>query len=74
MEVRKDLRLRCRRGDEEQHRDGHLDLFVLGGSAGFDRLFLNDGQGNFTDVSVAAGVCLYESVRRRILAKRAALR
>lgn len=38
------------------NRDGHLDLFVLGGSAGFDRLFLNDGQGNFTDVSVAAGV------------------
>lgn len=37
-------------------RDGSLDLFVLGGSGGFDRLFLNDGRGNFTDVSVAAGV------------------
>jgi hypothetical protein len=38
------------------NRDGFQDLFVIGGSAGFDRLYLNDGQGNFVDVSVAAGV------------------
>lgn len=37
------------------NRDGHLDLFVLGGSGGIDSLFINDGQGNFTDVSLAAG-------------------
>jgi hypothetical protein len=37
-------------------RDGDQDLFVIGGSGGFDRLYLNDGQGNFNDVSVAAGV------------------
>lgn len=38
------------------NRNGHLDLFVLGGSAGFDRLFINNGDGTFTDVSLAAGV------------------
>jgi hypothetical protein len=37
-------------------RDGDQDLFVLGGSGGFDRLFINDGQGNFNDVSLAAGI------------------
>ncbi len=37
-------------------RDGDQDLFVIGGSAGTDRLYLNDGTGNFTDVSAAAGI------------------
>ena len=38
------------------NRDGHQDLFILGGSGGFDRLFINDGQGGFNDVSLGAGV------------------
>jgi len=38
------------------NRDGHQDLFILGGSGGFDRLFINDGQGSFNDVSLGAGV------------------
>lgn len=37
-------------------RDGDQDLFVIGGSAGFDRLYLNNGDGTFTDISAAAGV------------------
>lgn len=37
-------------------RDGDQDLFVIGGSSGYDRLYLNDGTGNFTDISVSAGV------------------
>lgn len=37
-------------------RDGDQDFFAIGGSTGHDRLYLNDGSGNFTDVSVAAGV------------------
>ena len=37
-------------------RDGWQDLFVLGGSAGYDRLFMNNGDGTFTDVSLSAGV------------------
>ena len=36
--------------------DGDQDLFVIGGSTGYDRLYLNDGTGNFTDISIAAGI------------------
>lgn len=37
-------------------RDGDQDLFVTGGSAGFDRLYENNGDGTFTEVSAAAGI------------------
>ncbi len=38
------------------NRDGYLDLFVIGGGGGMDRLFLNNGNGTFTDVTLSAGV------------------
>lgn len=37
-------------------RDGWVDLFVIGGSAGVDRLFLNDRAGGFSDIAQQAGV------------------
>ncbi|RMF73353.1 MAG: CRTAC1 family protein, partial [Planctomycetota bacterium] len=37
-------------------RDGRQDLFVLGGGDGPDRLFINNGDGTFTDQAVAWGV------------------
>ncbi len=36
--------------------DGHPDVFVLGGALGTDKLFINDGAGNFTDQAPAWGV------------------
>ncbi len=36
--------------------DGDTDLFLLGGGHERDSLFLNDGQGGFTDVTEAAGL------------------
>ena len=37
-------------------RDGDQDLFVLGGSGGLDKLFINDGTGHFTDQALDWGV------------------
>lgn len=37
-------------------RDGHVDLFVLGGGRSPDRLYMNDGDGTFTDRAAAWGV------------------
>ncbi len=37
-------------------KDGDLDLFVLGGSAASDHLYINDGTGHFTDQAAAWGV------------------
>ncbi|USN99667.1 MAG: CRTAC1 family protein [Phycisphaeraceae bacterium] len=37
-------------------RDGDQDLFVLGGSTGVDKLFINDGAGHFTDQAAAWGL------------------
>jgi enediyne biosynthesis protein E4 len=37
-------------------RDGDQDLFVIGGSAGVDLLYWNDGNGNFTEGGAAAGI------------------
>lgn len=36
--------------------DGDLDLFLLGGSASADHLYINDGAGHFTDQAGAWGV------------------
>ncbi len=36
--------------------DGDQDLFVIGGSAGVDRLYINDGTGKFTENGAAAGI------------------
>ncbi len=36
--------------------DGDQDLFVIGGSAGIDRLYINDGTGNFSEQGEAWGV------------------
>ncbi|CAN0000701.1 unnamed protein product, partial [Chrysoparadoxa australica] len=36
--------------------DGDLDLFIIGGSATADHLYINDGTGNFTDQAAAWGV------------------
>ncbi len=36
--------------------DGDLDLFIIGGSASTDHLYINDGSGNFTDQAAAWGV------------------
>ena len=36
--------------------DGDQDLFVIGGSAGVDRLYINDGTGQFTEQGAAWGV------------------
>ena len=38
------------------NRDKHPDVFVLGGGREPDRLFLNDGDGTFTEASAAWGV------------------
>ncbi|MCA9304410.1 MAG: CRTAC1 family protein [Phycisphaerales bacterium] len=37
-------------------RDGDQDLFILGGSGGIDKLYINDGNGNFTDEALSWGV------------------
>ncbi len=37
-------------------RDGDQDLFILGGSASADHLYINDGTGNFVDMGAAAGI------------------
>lgn len=37
-------------------RDGDQDLFVIGGSAGVDLLYWNDGNGNFSEGGAAAGI------------------
>jgi hypothetical protein len=37
-------------------RDGDQDLFVVGGSAGVDRLYWNNGDGTFTEGAAAAGL------------------
>lgn len=37
-------------------RDGDQDVFAIGGSSGVDLLYWNDGNGNFTEGGVAAGV------------------
>ena len=37
-------------------RDGDQDLFILGGSASADHLYINDGTGNFVDRGAAAGI------------------
>lgn len=37
-------------------RDGDQDLFVIGGSGGIDLLYWNDGNGNFAEGGLAAGV------------------
>jgi hypothetical protein len=36
--------------------DGDQDLFILGGSASVDHLYINDGSGHFTDMGVSAGI------------------
>ena len=36
--------------------DGDLDLFIIGGSASRDHLYINDGTGHFTDQATAWGV------------------
>ncbi len=36
--------------------DGDLDLFIIGGSASTDHLYINDGTGHFTDEAAAWGV------------------
>lgn len=36
--------------------DGDQDLFVIGGSGGVDRLYINDGTGHFTEQGAAWGV------------------
>lgn len=36
--------------------DGDTDLFILGGGNHRDSLFVNDGAGNFTDITEAAGL------------------
>ena len=36
--------------------DGDQDLFVIGGSAGVDRLYINDGTGHFTEQGAAWGI------------------
>ena len=36
--------------------DGDQDLFILGGSASADHLYINDGTGHFADMGVAAGI------------------
>jgi len=36
--------------------DGDQDLFILGGSASYDHLYINDGTGHFTDMGAAAGI------------------
>jgi hypothetical protein len=36
--------------------DGDQDLFVVGGSAGVDRLYINDGSGHFTEQGAGWGV------------------
>jgi enediyne biosynthesis protein E4 len=38
--------------------DGLVDLYVVGGDAGANHLFHNQGDGTFVDVAVAAGVAL----------------
>ncbi len=38
------------------NRDGFQDLFVLGGSLGVDKLYINNGDGTFTDQAAAWGV------------------
>ncbi len=38
------------------NRDGHQDVFFLTGGGGPDRLFINDGDGTFTDRAVEWGV------------------
>ncbi len=40
------------------NRDGWQDIFLLGGGGAVDALYLNDGDGTFTDHAVAAGVAL----------------
>jgi len=37
-------------------RDGDQDLFVIGGSAGVDQLYINDGTGGFTEQAAQWGV------------------
>jgi hypothetical protein len=37
-------------------RDGDLDIFMIGGSAGADKLYINDGTAQFTNQAVAWGV------------------
>ncbi|MEM9372046.1 MAG: CRTAC1 family protein [Planctomycetota bacterium] len=37
-------------------RDGDQDLFIIGGSNGFDRLYRNEGDGTFTDISLSAEI------------------
>lgn len=37
-------------------KDGDLDLFIIGGSASTDHLYINDGTGHFTDQAAAWGV------------------
>jgi hypothetical protein len=36
--------------------DGDQDLFIVGGSGSTDRLYINDGSGNFTDQAASWGV------------------
>lgn len=36
--------------------DGDQDLFILGGSASADHLYINDGTGNFVDMGASAGI------------------
>ena len=36
--------------------DGDQDLFVIGGSAGVDRLYINDGTGHFSEQGAAWGI------------------
>jgi hypothetical protein len=40
------------------NRDGWQDIFLLGGGGTVDALYLNNGDGTFTDHAVAAGVAL----------------
>ncbi|MGV6813462.1 MAG: FG-GAP-like repeat-containing protein [Phycisphaerales bacterium] len=37
-------------------RDGDIDLFLVGGSASVDHLYINDGYGHFVDMGAAAGI------------------
>src|SRR5262249_57892754 len=41
--------------------DGLVDLYVVGGDAGTNHLFHNQGDGTFIDVAAAAGVALPQS-------------